>query len=68
MDSTALLDPEQPGALDGSVGLGLYIAWHVARAHGGTIEVDSSPDRGTTFRLVLPKRASTRTSAVREVG
>jgi PAS domain S-box-containing protein len=59
---------EQPGALDGSVGLGLYIAWHVARAHGGTIEVDSSPDRGTTFRLVLPKRASTRTSAVREVG
>jgi signal transduction histidine kinase len=46
-----------PGALDGSVGLGLYIAWHVARAHGGTIEVSSSAAAGTTFRLILPKRA-----------
>ncbi|HEY1333064.1 MAG TPA: PAS domain-containing sensor histidine kinase, partial [Myxococcaceae bacterium] len=47
-----------PGALDGSVGLGLYIAWHVAEAHGGTIEVSSSAGTGTTFRLILPKRAA----------
>ncbi len=47
-----------PGALDGSVGLGLYIAWHVAEAHGGTIEVSSSSGTGTTFRLILPKRAA----------
>ena len=46
-----------PGALDGSVGLGLYIAWHVAEAHGGTIEVNSPAEGGTTFRLILPKRA-----------
>ena len=50
----------RPGALDGSVGLGLYIAWHVAQAHGGTIEVASSPEAGTTFRLVLPKGAQPR--------
>jgi PAS domain S-box-containing protein len=48
----------RPGALDGSVGLGLYIAWHVAQAHGGTIEVSSSAGAGTTFRLILPKWAS----------
>ena len=59
----------RPGALDGSVGLGLYIAWHVARAHGGTIEVSSSAEAGTTFRLILPKWASSRPlSAMREVG
>ncbi|HZX42662.1 MAG TPA: PAS domain-containing sensor histidine kinase, partial [Myxococcaceae bacterium] len=50
----------RPGALDGSVGLGLYIAWHVAQAHGGTIEVASSLEAGTTFRLVLPKGAQPR--------
>jgi PAS domain S-box-containing protein len=48
----------RPGALDGSVGLGLYIAWHVARAHGGNIEVSSSPEAGTTFRLSLPRSSS----------
>ncbi|HEY1417580.1 MAG TPA: PAS domain-containing sensor histidine kinase [Myxococcaceae bacterium] len=48
----------RPGALDGSVGLGLYIAWHVARAHDGKIEVSSSPEAGTTFRLSLPRSAS----------
>jgi signal transduction histidine kinase len=59
----------RPGALDGSVGLGLYIAWHVARAHGGTIEVRSSAQAGTTFQLVLPKRASSRpSSGLRDVG
>jgi PAS domain S-box-containing protein len=59
----------RPGALDGSVGLGLYIAWHVASAHGGTIEVSSSQQAGTTFRLILPKGASSRPlSGLRDVG
>ncbi|HZJ56205.1 MAG TPA: PAS domain-containing sensor histidine kinase [Myxococcaceae bacterium] len=53
----------RPGALDGSVGLGLYIAWHVAQAHRGTIEVSSSAGAGTTFRLILPKWASSRPSS-----
>jgi signal transduction histidine kinase len=38
----------------GGVGLGLYTCREVIRAHGGSIEVDSEPGVGTTFRVVLP--------------
>ncbi|WP_126444208.1 sensor histidine kinase [Sulfuricystis multivorans] len=34
-------------------GLGLAIARGVARAHGGGIEVDSAPGKGSTFRLII---------------
>jgi PAS domain S-box-containing protein len=37
------------------LGLGLFIAQAIARAHRGELQVDSSPERGTTFRLVLPR-------------
>jgi signal transduction histidine kinase len=37
-----------------SMGLGLYIAQQIAVAHGGGIEVESSGELGTTFRLHLP--------------
>lgn len=39
----------------GHLGLGLYIARRVAEAHGGGLDVDSTPDRGTTFSLRLPR-------------
>jgi len=39
---------------DGGTGLGLSIALSVAKMHGGGIEVVSEPDKGTTFRVVLP--------------
>ena len=40
------------------LGLGLFIANAIARAHGGGLEVDSSDD-ATMFRLVLPRHPQT---------
>ena len=39
----------------GSLGLGLYVAREIVRAHSGTIEVESSEQEGTTFRIRLPR-------------
>ena len=41
----------------GGAGLGLHIARSVARAHGGTIGVESRLHEGATFTLRLPERA-----------
>jgi two-component system, OmpR family, sensor kinase len=38
----------------GGVGLGLALVKRIAEAHGGSVEVESAPDQGTTVRLRLP--------------
>jgi two-component system OmpR family sensor kinase len=38
----------------GGAGLGLAIAWSLVVAHGGVVELETSPGEGATFRIRLP--------------
>lgn len=44
----------------GSVGLGLFIVKSIVDAHGGTVEVRSAEEEGTTFRVWLPRVGESR--------
>ncbi len=55
-----LFDPFRSGSrwARDSLGLGLYIVRQIVLAHGGTVELRSSREGGTTFRVVLPRVAA----------
>jgi signal transduction histidine kinase len=51
------IEGDKPVAPRENLGLGLYITERIVAAHGGTIDVESSEDKGTTFSIRLPTRA-----------
>jgi len=44
-----------PSRSQAGIGLGLSLTRAIAQAHGGRIDVTSSPGKGSTFRVALPK-------------
>ncbi len=55
-DSFYRLDARDADTQPTNLGLGLYISKEIVSAHGGTIEVRSSAEEGTTFTVRLPIR------------
>jgi signal transduction histidine kinase len=56
-DGMKALDVPQADRDRRHLGLGLYIVDRIVRAHGGSITVQSSIDRGTTITVALPRGA-----------
>ena len=42
------------GSTTSGLGLGLYITREIVRAHGGSVAVESEPEKGCVFLIELP--------------
>jgi len=40
---------------EAGMGLGLAVCYGIIQRHSGSVDIDSEPGRGTTFRITLPK-------------
>jgi signal transduction histidine kinase len=49
-----LFQPFRGGVRQGGTGLGLVIAAELVRGHGGTLALEETGPRGSTFRITLP--------------
>jgi len=49
-----LFQPFRGGVREGGTGLGLVIAADLVRGHGGTLSLEETGSRGSTFRISLP--------------
>jgi GAF domain-containing protein/anti-sigma regulatory factor (Ser/Thr protein kinase) len=39
----------------GGMGIGLAVVWEIVEAHGGTVNVESKPEKGSTFTVALAR-------------
>lgn len=51
------IGPRPEGTPRRSIGLGLFVVRELARAHGGTVAVESSEAQGTRFTVTLPRQS-----------
>jgi signal transduction histidine kinase/ActR/RegA family two-component response regulator len=58
-----LFDPFFTTKGKAGTGMGLAVSFGIIRRHEGSIEVDSEPGRGTTFKISLPKVMPVSTAA-----
>ena len=62
-----LFDPFFTTKGKAGTGMGLAVSFGIIRRHEGSIEVDSEPGRGTTFKISLPKVISATADADQNV-